>query len=98
LVVMLIALIAGTRVWYLATLVPLFPTFTMIALYAVGTSRSPSEFKSAIVFALWSVIPYICYLISVYHLAGRVSIPIALGLSIVVWSVAAVILVGLSGR
>jgi uncharacterized membrane protein (GlpM family) len=41
--VVVIALVARTRNYYVAGLVPLFPTFALVAHYIVGTERSESE-------------------------------------------------------
>ncbi|RAT61697.1 GlpM family protein, partial [Lonsdalea populi] len=67
LVVVLIGLLAKTRNYYIAGLVPLFPTFALIAHYIVGTERGLDALRSTILFGIWSVIPYLIYLISLYY-------------------------------
>lgn len=46
LVVVLIGLLAKTRNYYIAGLVPLFPTFALIAHYIVGSERSIAALKT----------------------------------------------------
>jgi len=41
--VLAIQLFAQTRFFYLAALAPLFPTFTLISHFIVGTERSPAD-------------------------------------------------------
>jgi membrane protein GlpM len=73
-------------------LVPLFPTFAIIAHYIVASEQSVTELRSTVLFGLWSLIPYAVYLISVYFLCVRFDIVKTILLSTLTWSVAAVIL------
>ena len=57
-VVVLLAVLSKTRNYYIAGLVPLFPTFALIAHYIVGKGRSLDDLKTTIVFGMWSIIPY----------------------------------------
>ncbi len=50
LVVVLIGLLAKTRNYYIAGLVPLFPTFALIAHYIVGNERSIAALKTTLIF------------------------------------------------
>ncbi|MEQ4794260.1 GlpM family protein, partial [Klebsiella variicola subsp. variicola] len=65
-VVVLIAVLSKSRHYYIAGLVPLFPTFALIAHYIVGAERSIEALRTTIIFSLWAVIPYMVYLISLY--------------------------------
>ena len=56
-VVVLLAVLSKTRNYYIAGLVPLFPTFALIAHYIVGKGRSLDDLKTTIVFGMWSIIP-----------------------------------------
>lgn len=91
-VVIVVSLLARSKNFFLAGLVPLFPTFTLIAHYTVGLARSPEELKETVLFTMWSVIPYFFYLISMYVLADKVRMETALGVSIGVWIAAASVL------
>ena len=92
LVVVVIALVSRTRNYYLAGLVPLFPTFGLVAHYIVGTERSVSDLRTTILFGLWGVIPYCAYLGSLYFLAGRWRLGWALAGALVSWGAGAALL------
>lgn len=92
-VVVLLALLAKTRNYYIAGLVPLFPTFALIAHYIVGKGRSLEDLKATIVFGMWSIIPYFVYLAALYILVDRMRLEISLALATVAWLVAATVLV-----
>ena len=52
LVVLLIGILAKTKNYYIAGLVPLFPTFALIAHYIVGKGRSLDDLKTTILFGM----------------------------------------------
>lgn len=56
-IVVIIAALAKTKNYYIAGLVPLFPTFALIAHYIVGKGRSIEDLKATILFGMWSIIP-----------------------------------------
>lgn len=87
-VVLIISILSKSKAFYIAGLVPLFPTFALIAHVIVFSKRSRSVTKTAL-FGLWSLIPYAIYLVAVYMLATRVSMWSCLGLATLCWVVAA---------
>ena len=91
-VVLLIALLSKTRNFFIAGLVPLFPTFALIAHYIVGTERSVADLRTTALFGLWSLIPYAVYLAAVYWLSVRYSLAGTLSLATGAWIVAALVL------
>ncbi len=93
LVVVLIALLAKSRNYYIAGLVPLFPTFALIAHYIVATERSIEALRTTIVFGIWAIIPYFIYLISLYWLVGSMRLTFALVCTVLCWIVAAWLLI-----
>ena len=93
LIVILISFLARSRSYYIAGLVPLFPTFTLIAHYAVGTTRTPAELKATVLFTMLSMIPYMLYLSAMYVLAERVRLETALACATGIWLIAACVLV-----
>ncbi|OSM96910.1 MULTISPECIES: GlpM family protein [Lonsdalea] len=93
LVVVLIGLLAKTRNYYIAGLVPLFPTFALIAHYIVGTERGLDALRSTILFGIWSVIPYLIYLISLYYFTDMMKLAQALAASVVCWCLSAAVLI-----
>ncbi len=94
-VVVLLALLAKTRNYYIAGLVPLFPTFALIAHYIVGKGRSLADLKTTILFGMWSIIPYFVYLAALYILVDRMRLEASLALATVAWLIAATLLVTL---
>lgn len=90
--VVLIALLSKSKSFYIAGLVPLFPTFAMIAHYIVGTERTMTELRTTALFGLWSLVPYAVYLGCVYCLCVRFDIVRTLLLSTLAWTAAATIL------
>lgn len=90
--VILIALLSKSKSFYIAGLVPLFPTFAIIAHYIVGSERSVAELRTTALFGLWSLIPYTVYLVSVYLFSARFDIVKTLLLAALTWSIAAFVL------
>ncbi|EJL01226.1 membrane protein GlpM [Pseudomonas fluorescens Q2-87] len=92
-VVVILAMLAKTRNYYIAGLVPLFPTFALIAHYIVGKGRSVDELKTTIVFGMWSIIPYFVYLATLYVMVDRMRLETSLAVAAVAWLMAATVLV-----
>lgn len=92
-VVVILAMLAKTRNYYIAGLVPLFPTFALIAHYIVGKGRSVDDLKTTIVFGMWSVIPYLVYLGTLYVMVDRLRLEASLAVAAVAWLMAATVLV-----
>ncbi|MGI4847056.1 MAG: GlpM family protein [Janthinobacterium lividum] len=95
LAVLLIALASRSRYFFLACLVPLFPTFALIAHYVVGTTRTASALQTTALFGLWSLAPYAAYLITVYFLSTRLPLLPTLCLATLVWLICAGLMLGL---
>ena len=89
LAVLMIALLAKTRSFYIAGLVPLFPTFAIIAHYIVGSERLASDLRSTAIFGLWSLLPYAAYLVSIVVLSERFTLMVTLTVGELAWAVAA---------
>ena len=92
LAVLLIALLSRSKVYFVAGLVPLFPTFALIAHYIVGTERSAADLRATALFGLWSLVPYAVYLLAVYALSVRFAHAPTLVLATLAWVVAAGVL------
>lgn len=91
--VVIIELLARTRNYYIAGLVPLFPTFALISHYIVGSQRTVPELKETVAFSMFSLIPYLMYLVTVYYLADRLRLELSLLVGTLCWTAAAAILV-----
>ncbi|MBF6032479.1 GlpM family protein [Pseudomonas sp. P155] len=92
-VVLIIAALSKTKNYYIAGLVPLFPTFALIAHYIVGKGRSIEDLKTTIVFGMWSIIPYFVYLATLYVMVDRLRLEVSLAVAAVAWLMAATVLV-----
>ncbi len=98
LVVILIGILSKSRNYYIAGLVPLFPTFALIAHYIVGSDRSIEALRTTILFGMWAVIPYLAYLISLYLLLNFLRLPLALTAAVGCWIVVAWLLIQVWNR
>ena len=88
-VVLIISILSKSKAFYIAGLVPLFPTFALIAHVIVFQQKGAEALQETALFGLWSLIPYAIYLIAVYVLATRMSMWSCLGLATLCWVVAA---------
>ena len=93
LVVVLIGLLAKTKNYYIAGLIPLFPTFALIAHYIVASERGIDALRTTIVFGMWSIIPYFIYLLSLWYFTAMMRLPLALGGAVVCWCLSAWVLI-----
>ncbi|HDW4465138.1 TPA: GlpM family protein [Salmonella enterica subsp. enterica serovar Typhi] len=85
LVVVLIGLLSKTKNYYIAGLIPLFPTFALIAHYIVASERGIDAMRTTIVFSMWSIIPYFIYLATLWYFSGVMRLPVALGGAVGAW-------------
>ena len=97
-VVLILAALAKTKNYYIAGLVPLFPTFALIAHYIVGKGRSVDDLKTTILFGMWSIIPYFVYLATLYVVVDRLRLEASLAVATVAWLMAATVLVSIWTR
>ncbi|OYD23136.1 GlpM family protein [Oceanimonas baumannii] len=89
LAVLLIALLSKSKSFFIAGLVPLFPTFALIAHYLVGTERTMADLRVTALFGLYSLLPYAAYLLAVYWFSYRFSLFATLALATLVWGLCA---------
>lgn len=94
-VVLLIGVLSKTRNYYIAGLLPLFPTFALIAHYIVGSERGIEALRTTIIFGMWAIVPYFVYLLSLWWLVGIYRLPVALTAAVGCWVVAAWLLITL---
>lgn len=57
-VVLLISILSKSKAFYIAGLVPLFPTFALIAHVIVSQQQGAAALQKTALFGLWSLIPY----------------------------------------
>ncbi|MDO6387586.1 GlpM family protein [Uliginosibacterium sp. 31-12] len=87
--VLLIALLSRSQHFFVAGLVPLFPTFALIAHYIVGSERSATDLQTTALFGLCSLLPYAGYLLVVYWLSPRLALAPTLISATLAWFVLA---------
>lgn len=87
-VVLIISILSKSKAFYIAGLVPLFPTFALIAHVIVFQQKGAEALQKTALFGLWSLIPYAIYLVAVYVLATRMSMWSCLGVATLCWVVA----------
>lgn len=92
-VVLLISILSKSKAFYIAGLVPLFPTFALIAHVIVAQEKGAEALKQTALFGLWSLIQYFIYLFTVYLLATKLSMWSCLGIATLCWIVAAAVLI-----
>ncbi|WP_230369364.1 GlpM family protein [Paludibacterium denitrificans] len=92
LVVLLISLLSRSRNYVVAGLLPLFPTFALIAHYIVGSERGVPALKLTLLFGMWGMVPYFIYLLSLYLLLDRLRLVYALGAATLAWVLAALVI------
>ena len=83
--VLLIALLSKSKSFYISGLVPLFPTFALIAHYIVGVERTMEDLRLTALFGLYSLIPYAAYLIAVYYFSYKFNLIWTLSIATIVW-------------
>jgi len=93
LVVLIMALLARSKNYYIAGLIPLFPTFALMAHWIVGSERGVEELKKTVIFGAWAMIPYALYLFCVYWLIDYWRLEATLLGASLVWILAASILI-----
>lgn len=93
LAVLIIALLSKSKTFYIAGLVPLFPTFALIAHVIIVQEQGALALRKTALFGIWSLIPYLLYLLTVYWFATKFSAWFCLGSATVVWCLLAAILI-----
>ncbi|UTZ29500.1 GlpM family protein [Vibrio campbellii] len=90
--VLIIAMLSKSKSFYIASLVPLFPTFALIAHFIVGSERDMEALRQTALFGTYSLIPYAAYLISVFYFSYRLSLVGTLTAAALVWVMFALML------
>jgi len=94
LIVLIIDFISRTKYYVISGLIPLFPTFALIAhiLILKNGVKPIIQLQNTIIFELYSLIPYAVYLISLYILINKTNTIIAFIISISFWFISAFII------
>lgn len=97
-IVLLIGVLSKSKNYYIAGLIPLFPTFALIAHYIVVTERNVEALRTTVIFGMWSIIPYFIYLASLWYFSAMMRVPLALLSAVAMWSLSAWVLIALWTR
>jgi len=89
LIVILIDYVSKSSKYYISGLIPLFPTFALIAHFLVYKYKGVEALKETALFGLFSLLPYAGYLLSVYLLSERLPFLLNIFFSIIFWFVLA---------
>jgi len=73
--------------FYLAGMVVLFPIWSVLAHYSVGTVRDTDDLKQTILFGVCSLIPFLAYLLTMFLVVDRMKLLTAILISLGVWLV-----------
>lgn len=93
LVVLIIFYLSKTSHYYIAGLVPLFPSFGLIAIIAIFKIRGYGSVRETALFSIFSILPYFFYLFSLYFLIDYFDFYIAVAVSVILWIVISFILI-----
>ena len=93
LVVLLIGVLAKTKNYYIAGLIPLFPTFALIAHYIVACERGSVALRATIIFRMGASLPFFGYLGSLWYFTGMMRLPAAFVGSVACWGISAWVLI-----
>ena len=75
-VVLIISILSKSKAFYIAGLVPLFPTFALIAHVIVFQQKEPKHYKNG---SVWSMVTYsLCHLFSCCLCAGNTNVDVVL--------------------
>jgi membrane protein GlpM len=88
LAVLLIALRSRSKSYFIAGLVPLFPSFALIAHAIVGSKRGAAQLRATALFGLCSLAPYAVYLLAVFWFSLRLTLTAMLASAALAWAVA----------
>ena len=92
--VILIDFFSNQKNWYfISSLIPLFPTFGILALIFVYSNGDIFHVKKTAEFGLLSLIPYAGFLITVVFLCDKLNFYITLLLAILVWLILSVLII-----
>lgn len=83
--VLIIQIAARSKLYYVAALIPLFPSLAMFSYYFVGSTQSVARLQETIAFGMLSLITYLCFLIALFLAVRHLRIAPALLLASAVW-------------
>lgn len=91
-IVLFIILISDTNNYFIAGLIPLFPTFGIIGQILVYKDNGLIKLKETVLFGMFSIFPYIAYLLSVFFLIDLTNFYVTIFISTTLWIIVAYLL------
>ena len=95
LITLLLDFLSKSKNFFLAGLVPLFPIFALLGQFLVYQSQGADAVKKVAIVGMLSLIPYFLYLLGIYVFISRFFFPLAVLLSLLLWSAGAFVVVKL---
>jgi membrane protein GlpM len=83
--VLVIQILAKSRLYYISALVPLFPSIGLFSYYFVSVEKGTDQLRETILFGMLSLLPYFFFLASLYFLVKYLDIVVSLICSSIVW-------------
>lgn len=90
-----IVLVTRSSLHVLSGLLPLFPTFALIAHLQAFSHAGNASVKLVAGFGLMSLVPYAAYLVTLLALIDRAGFHLALTLAVLFWALAAAMMISL---
>lgn len=90
LIMLLIHFVTKSNAYYINGLVFLFPIFSIPAYYFMYTERGVEEIQKTNIFALWSLIAYAGFVLTIFFTVKKFGIGTSLAISTGVWLVLAI--------
>lgn len=88
-IVLVIQLFARSKHYYIAALIPLFPSMALLSYYFVGQTQSADRLRETIIFGMISLVTYFSFLLALLISTKYLKIVPSLLLSSAVWFVVA---------
>jgi len=92
-IVILISYLSKTKYYFFSGLIPLFPTFALIAQIIVYNEGWVKELKNTILFWMLSLIPYLIYLLILYFVVDKIGFYKSVFLALAWWFFVAFLLI-----
>lgn len=87
--VIVMAILARTELNWLNGLIPLFPVLALAGQTSAFVSQGSAAAQNVARIGIYSLVPYLLYLVAVYFLSTSLGFPRAAMIGLVAWSVAA---------
>lgn len=90
LIMLLLHFLTRSNMYYITGMVVFFPVFSIPLYYFMYAEKGIEEIQKTNIFTLWSLIPYIAFIFTVFFTVKKLGIVPSLLLSLSVWFVLAI--------